>query len=72
MSKHIYQNHLGGIYILDHYDYENESICKQCGDRDIYLGDYNSLEEVLRESKDEDSLIGLYSEYYLTKKWNGE
>ncbi|MGX7153437.1 hypothetical protein ACWOEY_11165 [Enterococcus sulfureus] len=70
MSKHIYQNHLGGVYVLDHY--EDTTICERCWDEDVYLGEYDLLEELLEDSKDEDSLVGLYSESYLTKKWNGE
>ena len=41
---HLYENHLGGWYTLDHY--EELDYCETCREFDVYIGVFRSLEDV--------------------------
>lgn len=41
---HLYENHLGGWYTLDHY--EEPDYCETCREFDEYIGAFRSLEDV--------------------------
>lgn len=45
--KYLYENHLGGWYVLDHY--EEPEYCEQCGDCDRYLGSFEDNKEIAVE-----------------------
>ncbi|MCW1016793.1 hypothetical protein [Streptococcus anginosus] len=45
--KHLYENHLGGWYVLDRY--EEPEYCEQCGDCDRYLGSFEDNKEIAIE-----------------------
>lgn len=45
--KFLYENHLGGWYVLDHY--EEPEYCEQCGDCDRWLGSFENDKEIAIE-----------------------
>ncbi len=47
--KHIWENHLGGLYVEDEYYESNGAYCLQCGDADRYLGAFETVDELIQE-----------------------
>ena len=47
--KFLYENHLGGWYVLDHY--EEPEYCEQCGDCDRWLGSFENDKEIAKPSQ---------------------
>ena len=45
--NHLYENHLGGWYVLD--DYDEPEYCEQCGDCDRYLGCFKNNQDIATE-----------------------
>lgn len=45
--KHLYENHLGGWYVLGRY--EEPEYCGQCGDYDRWLGSFENDKEIAIE-----------------------
>lgn len=61
MSKfHVYESHIGEVYILDHYDSDLLSYCPLCGDHDNYIGEFDNIEELASWM-----LVNHYSEDYI-------
>ena len=52
--KYLYENHLGGWYVLDHY--EEPEYCEQCGDCDRYLGSFEDNKEIAIELFKQDAM----------------
>lgn len=50
---HLYENHLGGWYTLDHY--EEPDYCETCGDYDEYIGSFRSMKGVALKLLKEDA-----------------
>ena len=42
---HLYESHLGGWYMLDHY--EEPDYCETCRECDEYVGAFQSMEDVV-------------------------
>ena len=42
-----YINHLGGIYGCEDYRDDDDLYCEECGDSDVYLGEFDTEEEAL-------------------------
>lgn len=45
---HLYENHLGGYYVLDEYDESMLETCGQCGDSDWYVGYFEDHKAIAR------------------------
>lgn len=50
---HLYENHLGGWYTLDHY--EEPDYCETCIEFDKYIGVFQSMEDVALKLLKEDA-----------------
>lgn len=50
---HLYENHLGGWYTLDRY--EEPDYCETCGEFDVYVGAFQSTEDVALKLLKEDA-----------------
>lgn len=50
---HLYENHLGGWYTLDHY--EEPDYCETCIEFDKYIGVFQSMENVAWKLLKEDA-----------------
>ena len=50
---HLYENHLGGWYTLDHY--EEPDYCETCRESDVYIGSFRSMEDVALKLLKEDA-----------------
>ncbi|KKF46272.1 hypothetical protein [Streptococcus uberis] len=53
LEKFVYENHLGGIYLLDEYDPIYEEECEQCGDSDNCVGYFETKEELRQWMKED-------------------
>lgn len=53
LEKYVYENHLGGIYLLDDYDPCYEEQCAQCGDSDYCIGYFETKEELIEWMKED-------------------
>lgn len=67
-TVHVYENHLGGVYLSDEYEERLLERCEQCGDADYYAGTVNSLEDLINIFTDDDGFI-MYDIEDLTKAW---
>lgn len=61
---YVYESHMGGVYLSDHFIPYEDLYCETCGDSDWLLGevdddDYEALRSLLEESD--------YSEEYVNE-----
>lgn len=45
--KHVWENHLGGLYTDDEYVESYSETCEQCGDSDWYLGEFDNADQLI-------------------------
>lgn len=43
---HLYESHMGGYYVEEEYNQGFLETCPSCGDYDMYVGEYDTMEEV--------------------------
>lgn len=63
---HVYEEHMGGVYLLNVYDESLLETCELCCDSDIYLGfahTKSELKGMLRESYPDNYIEEICNDY---------
>lgn len=68
MKLYVYENHLGGLYFDTEYNEGYLRLCETCWDSDIFLGSFESADELIEDLIDEDGYL-MYEPDYIKEEW---